>query len=200
MYTMHGTAPLTFLGRRVNKQINQEAKALFYSRNTFIIGNGYWGSTTYPNVQALKEFIKRVPKDCLALIRNVALYTYLARGYNRPSMYHKIRKEETSQLETISRAMTKYFTGLERVSATILPLSVVAYRSYTFEIKHEDIGGDIEAVAKPLRRVLAMPSLREFCFQIESARNIEILVAAVGEGKDNVKGMVKMVIGDGSLL
>ena len=96
MYTMHGMAPLTFLCRRVNKQINQEAKALFYSRNTFIIGNGYWGSTTYPNVQALKEFIKRVPKDCLALIRNVALYTYLARGYDRPSMYHKIRKEETS--------------------------------------------------------------------------------------------------------
>jgi hypothetical protein len=46
---------------RVDKQFNQEAKTLFYARNTFVMGNGHWCSTVQANVQALKEFIRRVP-------------------------------------------------------------------------------------------------------------------------------------------
>ncbi|KAE9367071.1 hypothetical protein N431DRAFT_385248 [Stipitochalara longipes BDJ] len=183
---------------RVNKQINLEAKTMFYARNEFIIGNGHWGSTTQANVQALKEFIRRVPKYCVSHIQNVALDIYLVRGYDRPSMYHKIRNEETSQLETISRALVRYFKGLERVTVAILPLAGF-YRD-RYDLKQEDLGGDIEAVAKPLRRLLAMPSLRELYFQIQSARNMKTLVDAVAEGKEGAKDKIKMVNRSGNLV
>lgn len=45
--------PSTDFGRllRVNKQINSEAKTVFYSLNTFAVGNGWWGSRKEENLQ-----------------------------------------------------------------------------------------------------------------------------------------------------
>jgi hypothetical protein len=46
----------------VNKQINAEAKTMFYSLNTFIIGNLDWVSTEKANLHGLKAFTSHVPK------------------------------------------------------------------------------------------------------------------------------------------
>jgi hypothetical protein len=46
---------------RVNKQLNAEAKTVFYSLNSFVVGNGPFGLTTEENLHALRAFITRVP-------------------------------------------------------------------------------------------------------------------------------------------
>jgi hypothetical protein len=65
-------------------------------------------------VQALKELIRRVPKDCIALIHRIELDICLVRFYNRHRNFHRVRKEDISQLEMVSRALAKYFKGLEQ--------------------------------------------------------------------------------------
>ena len=44
----------------VNKQIYKEASYVFYSKNTFAIGSGPYGSTTVPNLHGLKCFLQRI--------------------------------------------------------------------------------------------------------------------------------------------
>ncbi len=60
--------------------------------------------------------------------------------------------------------------------------------------------GDIRGLATPMRKILALPSLKQLHFKYESARNIKALVEAVLEGEGDVKGRVKMVRRDGSFV
>lgn len=58
---------------RVNKQINEEAKATYYGCNTFVIGNYFLSCTQHPGFHTLEQLTARVPKDCFQLIRRVQL-------------------------------------------------------------------------------------------------------------------------------
>jgi hypothetical protein len=45
----------------VNKQVYKEGSLIFYSKNTFTIGTGPYGSTRIPNLHGLRSFLQRVP-------------------------------------------------------------------------------------------------------------------------------------------
>ncbi|KUJ09575.1 uncharacterized protein LY89DRAFT_761184 [Mollisia scopiformis] len=58
---------------RTNKKIYEEARSIFYSANLFVVGNGDTYTRNVPNLEGLKVFIKRVPKSCLPMIKNIEL-------------------------------------------------------------------------------------------------------------------------------
>jgi predicted ATPase len=58
---------------RVNKKFNVEASESFYSKNTWVIGNGVWGSTTQTNLHALQKFYQRVPASNRMHIKDVII-------------------------------------------------------------------------------------------------------------------------------
>jgi hypothetical protein len=103
---------------RVNKQINSEAKTIFFARNTFCVGNGWWGSRGEANLHALKAFISRVPKACIAMITKIEvdMYFHLQRGWvwGAPSQNTFYTNEVyVLELQSVARAVLKYFTSVE---------------------------------------------------------------------------------------
>ncbi|KAH7327395.1 hypothetical protein BKA65DRAFT_481105 [Rhexocercosporidium sp. MPI-PUGE-AT-0058] len=57
----------------VSKQIGDEARTTFCGSNTWVVGNGFWGSREQPNRHALKVFLARVPRHTTALIRRLQI-------------------------------------------------------------------------------------------------------------------------------
>jgi hypothetical protein len=169
----------------VNKQTNKEAKTIFFSQNTFLIGNGWWGSTMRANVQALKEFIKRVPKECIALIREIELDIYFKRIDVGSGLFYHIHSEELKQLEIICRALTKHFIGLEEVSAAAVQLIARLYRPPRIVFRNNPFYGNVELVAKSIKRLLALPSLKKIHFITCGAEGMEALVSAVMKGHES---------------
>ena len=101
---------------RVSKQIHNEASSVFYSVNTFVVGNGDWGSKNKPNLHALRAFTARVPSRFLACITEIH-YTIHLRwcAASGTSLGHFIlgTSADASDLHSISRALSKHFTGLK---------------------------------------------------------------------------------------
>ncbi|CZR66637.1 uncharacterized protein PAC_16538 [Phialocephala subalpina] len=98
----------------VNKAIGQEAKTTFYSRNTFIIGNGRYGSPIQVNLHGFRCFIRRVPKECLALIRKIHLYLFFAGfpDYRLPNSKFRMHDLDIKELKTIATAIIKHLKGV----------------------------------------------------------------------------------------
>jgi hypothetical protein len=108
----------------VNKQINAEAKTIFYSLNTFVIGNKDWASTRQANLHALKAFTSRVPKGCISIISTVTVEMRFCRqmplrwvpaptGYTMNPPAYKVVDEELLQLRSVARSLLKHFVGIE---------------------------------------------------------------------------------------
>ena len=97
----------------VNKRIYEEASTIFYSMNTFVVGNGSWGSTTFTNVHALKAFIKSVPASHISRITKVIMEIHMRISTAWPEPYIFGTRNEASSLHSISRALVRHFTGLE---------------------------------------------------------------------------------------
>jgi hypothetical protein len=110
----------------VNKQIDAEAKTIFYSLNTFIIGNREWASRERVNLHALKAFISRVPKACISIIAKITIemrfYRPLSRhwilgpagsGWMMAPPAFRVDKEFVRQLHSLARCVVKHFTGVE---------------------------------------------------------------------------------------
>jgi hypothetical protein len=108
----------------VNKQINTEAKTIFYSLNAFIIGNGHWASTTYPNLHALRAFTSRVPKACISIITKIKVdiifYRRLPTTWvGGPGLWtasppsFQVTDESMVQFQSLARSVVKHFTGVE---------------------------------------------------------------------------------------
>jgi hypothetical protein len=66
-------------------------------------------------------------------------------------------------------------------------------------VVNDNLQGDIATLAKPLRKLLDLSSLKELHFKFESARNIKTLVKTILEGNKEVKDKVKIIKKDGSL-
>lgn len=71
---------------RVNKQFNLEASLRFYSQNTWVVGNGNWGSTIQTNHHALQKFYQRVPASSRMHIKNVVIEIH-SREYREAPHY-----------------------------------------------------------------------------------------------------------------
>jgi hypothetical protein len=150
-------------------------------------------------VQALKEFIRLVPKDCIALIHKIELDICLVRFYNQHRNFHHVRKEDISQLEMVSRALAKYFKGLESVSAAMVNITTYPHTDSRGWLEYP-IHGNVGVLAKPIWKILTLPALKQLYFKYESSPDIKTLVEAVLEGNEEAKDKVKMVKQDGSVV
>lgn len=185
----------------VNKQINAEAKAIFFSHNKFVIGNGKWGSTTEVNLHGLKQFTCRVPKDCIALIRRVDIDIFTTK-YMRTFPYavgnYHIRKEDVYQVRSMCRKLLKYFKGVESVSIAACELVSYSGDRYSYA-PGVDLAGEFGAMARTVQELLSLPTLKQLHFHAESARNMNLFAKAVLKGKTEAKGvMIELVKEDGS--
>ncbi|CZR66630.1 uncharacterized protein PAC_16531 [Phialocephala subalpina] len=154
---------------RVNKQINSEAKSVFYSLNTFVVGNGWWGSRKEENLQALKAFIARVPKDCIARIKHILIVLFL-----KVSSWDlrwspvaipvecMVDKNHTADLKDVGRAISKHFVGIERVTvrAETVDQNIMPTLHKLPDDRIGFITGDVENLAKIVRGLLDALALR----------------------------------------
>jgi hypothetical protein len=99
----------------LNKQINNEASAVFYSSNTFIFGNGNWGLRSQTNLHAFKAFVSRVPAKSISRIRKVVIQIHFwhdFKTYVCPTVALESIIDEPT-LYSLSHALVKRLTGLE---------------------------------------------------------------------------------------
>jgi hypothetical protein len=110
----------------VNKQTHIEACTVFYSLNTFSIGNGDYGSSRDTNVHGLKSFIRRVPARYIHCISHLKIFFYLRKMYTIPAPnlgpqtyvvnYGICSTSDASDVQAIARAVVKHFKGVEKLS------------------------------------------------------------------------------------
>lgn len=110
----------------VNKQIHAEVYTVFYSLNTFSIGNGDYGSSRDINIHGLKSFIRRVPAQYIECIPHLRIMVYLRKRYSTPSSnpgpwpylteYGIGSMSDAIDLQAIGRAVVKHFKGVEVLS------------------------------------------------------------------------------------
>ncbi|KAE9366901.1 hypothetical protein N431DRAFT_487371 [Stipitochalara longipes BDJ] len=159
----------------VNKQINAEAKTIFYSLNTFIIGNRDWASREQPNIHALKAFISRVPKACISIIAKITIemrfYRQLGRtwvigpiGWMMSPPTYQVNGEDVVQLQSLARSVVKHFTGVEfiEISTGLSPPA--------------DLRGDYGRAVKAVGKMLTLPNLKLMTFRGELDPFIEQLI------------------------
>jgi hypothetical protein len=163
---------------RVNKQFNAEAKTVFYSLNSFIVGNGPFGLTTQENLHALRAFTSRVPGICVARITEVyfEINACQTMDWRHLVSWYRVRDCSIKDLESISRALVKHFKGLES-----LIIGFKSYEQYHGEPPPRWIGsrvgqpikGDLTSVAKAIGLVLKHPNLKTVRFQERRSMNID---------------------------
>jgi hypothetical protein len=86
---------------------------MFYAVNTFVIGNGPFGSKSVTNLHALKAFINRVPAKHLSGIRRVGIEIHTRRCTRFPDTYCFGTPIDAKNLHSIARALAKHFKSLE---------------------------------------------------------------------------------------
>lgn len=152
----------------VNKQIHNEACTLFYSLNSFIIGNGNYGSSMETNIHALKSFTRRVPAQYIACISRLTILMYLRNifytaapnlgPWTSVTKYGICSTSDASDLQAISRGVVRHFKGVE--SVVLNPCVGGPQRSFDGEPRlcRE---GSIEEITKAVKLLLKHPKLKE---------------------------------------
>jgi hypothetical protein len=195
--------PKTNFGRllRVNKQFNAEAKTVFYSLNSFIVGNGPFGLTTQENLHALRAFISRVPGVCISRISEVHFEINVIRitDWSTHVYNYRVRDSCVKDVESISRALIKHFRGLELLIIGFKPYRGHQYAEdfpnlswQSFAQASQLIEGDLAGVAKGVRVVLKHPNLKFVRFQERPGMGIdEFLKKFFGDEPKVTKEVVK---------
>jgi hypothetical protein len=152
---------------QVNKQIQVEASTTFYSLNTFIIGNGNYGSSMEPNIHALKSFIRRVPARYIGCISRLSIIMYLRDFFSigAPDFdfeYGITINSDASDLQTISRVVLKYFTGVKILALYSCTSECCTegperYHDRAVQLSREE---SVEKIAKAIKMLLKHPSLQ----------------------------------------
>jgi len=193
--------PKTNFGRllRVNKQFNTEAKTVFYSLNSFVVGNGPFGLTTQENLHALRAFISRVPGICISRITQVyfEINVIRIRDWSNNVYNYRVRDSCVKDLESISRALVKHFKGLESL---IIGFKLYRYYGYHFSDLNRQssaqvpkpVEGDLASVAKAVRVALKHSNLKFVRFQERPGMGIdEFLEKFFGDEPKVTKEVVK---------
>jgi hypothetical protein len=93
-----------------NKQTSAEVASVFYKTNSFLMGNGFFGSRSQANLHGLRSFISRVPSEHISHITTVAVDFYTSPSRRSCSFYSRTVWEE--ELTSLVRALRKHFKGL----------------------------------------------------------------------------------------
>ncbi|CZT04574.1 uncharacterized protein RAG0_10997 [Rhynchosporium agropyri] len=101
----------------VDKDIHEEVRGLYYTLNTFAVGNNLWGSTSFANLHGLNAFMKLAPKQHLAQIQNIEinLCAELVPHWARPELFYCHDELDGKRLMSICRILLKHFRGLRHV-------------------------------------------------------------------------------------
>ena len=178
---------------RVNRQINEEAKTIFYGSNTFAIGNGRWGSKEHPNLHGLKKFTARVPKPCIRLIQHIELEVCCKWiGYRTYRLSHNGLKE-------VACSICKYFAGIQSVLIKTLDTDEGWYGHVPGYLLGKLVNLTIgctgcERSLKALQSLFSMPTLKDVYIKLASCENIMELMYAVADGQDNRELNIKVVV------
>jgi len=181
---------------RVNKQIHAEAKTIFYARNTFILGNGRWGSREEANLHALQAFTSRVPKDCIALITKIEINIYfqLKRYSTWASVTDPLEffmhNQDALELQSVARAVLKYFTGVESID--VVAAALKGDTTYPTDSQAE-FTGYVDSAAKAMGMMLGHPNLRQMSFHDGSRLQFDTFVEKVKPGKEAKSDIISIV-------
>lgn len=93
---------------------------MFYTLNTFTVGNGIWGSKTDANLHGLRHFITRVPENHRCGIEKINFMIHARRVYYEQKFRVEMRFEfgtavDATTLHMISRALRHHFKSLKVV-------------------------------------------------------------------------------------
>lgn len=93
-----------------NKQTSAEVASVFYRINSFLIGNGSFGSRSQANLHGLWSFISRIPSEHISYITTVTVDFYTFPRQNYWLFYsYTVWGED---LKSLVRALRRHFKGL----------------------------------------------------------------------------------------
>ncbi|KUJ09576.1 uncharacterized protein LY89DRAFT_740662 [Mollisia scopiformis] len=102
---------------RANKQTYSEGSARLYTVNTFTVGNGWWNSSTVPNLKGLQSFIRTVPKTFISLIKNLNIRVSFLCNFDGDAYYLDVHATE-DLLDTLW-IVQKHFDGVKNLEWVI---------------------------------------------------------------------------------
>ena len=176
---------------KVNKQINSEAKAIFWGNNKIVLGNGMWGDTTDPNLHALQHFIARVPKDCIRLIRFVEVEIHCELFWT--GTYHYTNDGPIQ----IQRALSKYFSGIEVLAISAIqpklprPWRMLEYSRHNLS-RVSIHCARCQSPRKALGLMASLPSLETIIFKVEKRGKLDDLAITVILGQPGILDKLKI--------
>jgi hypothetical protein len=105
---------------RVNKEMYECASYYFFSQNSFIIGNGSYGSSSVPNIHGLRAFFRRVPARHVRFIAKLEMTIYLREFnmiFNQPNWnvnntYLIGSKEDVQTFRSLFGSLERHFPDL----------------------------------------------------------------------------------------
>lgn len=155
----------------VNKLFGKEAKSIFYSFNTFIIGNGAWGLTRQPNLHGLKQFISRVPKEHLSQIQFIKIEVHFG-VYIRSIDDYRQFPRQFKDLQSVIRVFNKYFTTAQ----TVTFLAIDSHHAYLYQ-SWDHATAALPGVSKAIATLLDKEntSLKQMSFRHQDGSRCKIL-------------------------
>lgn len=94
-----------------NKQTSTEIASVFYKTNSFLVGNGFFGSRSDANLHGLSSFASRVPSEHMSHITTVAVDFYTSpsrRSTFYGSLWNTVWEED---FRSLVLALRKHFKG-----------------------------------------------------------------------------------------
>ena len=157
----------------VNKQIHDEASAVFYSSNAFCVGNLHWGSLREENIHGLKAFIARVPAHFISTITRIRIrvgthwwtWTYVP-------IYLPILGcwQDVSEVQQINRALLKHFRGLELIE---IDWDHGLAGTDLLRLSRQD---EVSEFVKIIRGLMKHPNARQISIRDDQKRNLQEVI------------------------
>lgn len=160
----------------VNKQIHDEANAVFYSANAFCVGNRHWGSLREENIHGLKAFIARVPARFISSITRIRIRVGTHWGtWTYVPIYLPILGcwQDASEVQQISRALLKHFKGLE-----LIEVDWVHGLSGT-DILRFSRQDDVSEFVKIIRMLMKHPNASQISIRDDQTKNPQEVIDKV---------------------
>jgi hypothetical protein len=105
----------------VNKEMHEGASYYFFSQNTFMLGNGMYGSSSVPNLHGLRAFFRRVPARHVRYITKLKMTIHLRKIRVVSSLFNRARnityllgnKEDVRTFRSLFNSLSVHFPDLQ---------------------------------------------------------------------------------------